>query len=158
MCGNGGEVVLCDECSRSICIGSNTQCLGLPKTQESTLHYKDPAVLFVCPPCHQDGDRKAKEPSPYYVRPTPTCDHNPRTHSFKGFYSRHGCTPEETQTRLPVYGCPAKVRGSAQLLPRSKFLSAGVAISGTFILIRVILARSWSRSLPPSFLTRATHL
>jgi hypothetical protein len=59
---------------------------------------------------------------------TATCDHNPRTHNFKGFYLRHGCTPEKTQTRLPVYGCPAKVRGSAQLLPRSKFLSAGVAI------------------------------
>ena|ERR1700761_3767742 len=59
---------------------------------------------------------------------TATQDHNPCTHSFKGFYVRHGCTPEKTQTRLPVYGCPAKVRGSPQILPRSKFLSAGVAI------------------------------
>lgn len=28
----------------------------------------------------------------------------------------------------PVYGTPAKVRGSARLIPRSKFLSNGVAI------------------------------
>jgi hypothetical protein len=59
---------------------------------------------------------------------TATQDDNPCTHSFKGFYVTHGCTSEKTQTRLPVYECPAEVRGSAQLLPWSKFLSAGVAI------------------------------
>ncbi|KAF8274700.1 hypothetical protein EI94DRAFT_1695829 [Lactarius quietus] len=110
MCGNGGELVMCNKCSRTICIGSDTQCLGLPETQESTLHYKDQAVSFICPPCHQDGDWKAKAHSPYYVHPT--------------------LQPKMTILVLTALraSMSAEVCGSAQLLPWSRFLSAGIAI------------------------------
>lgn len=67
MCGNGGRLMMCNNCSRSICIGRNTECLGLPETSR----YEDDDVFFICPPCHQDVDRKANKPSPYYVRSTP---------------------------------------------------------------------------------------
>jgi hypothetical protein len=60
---------------------------------------------------------------------------------FKGFYFfespraawRPGCNSDEIQTcqwtsGKPIYESPAHVRGSARLLPRSKFQSSGVAI------------------------------
>ncbi len=62
MCGNGDELVMCDKCSRAICVGPDAQCL-----RPVNLEYKNVNVSFMCPPCHQDGDRKTKNPSPYYV-------------------------------------------------------------------------------------------
>lgn len=59
--------------------------------------------------------------------------HNPS----KGFYVFRvpDCTPDKTQmlsqtwtSAKPAYDSPAQVRGSAQLIPRSKFLSTGVTI------------------------------
>ena len=69
MCGNGGKLLMCDgaNCSRAICIGPDAQCLGLPVNERFT----KPDVLFICPPCHQDNDRKEKKPTPYYVHSTP---------------------------------------------------------------------------------------
>lgn len=56
-------------CSRAMCIGpSNGDCLGLP--EEESFERED--VLFMCPPCHQESDRMAKKPSPYYVRLIPS--------------------------------------------------------------------------------------
>ena len=44
------------------------------------------------------------------------------THNaYKGFYTSH-------TNKTPIYEYPAEVRGTAQLIPRSKFLSNGVAI------------------------------
>ena len=57
--------MMCDSagCSRAICIGPDGQCLGLPEEPG----FEDEGVWFICPPCHQQGDRDAKEPTPYYV-------------------------------------------------------------------------------------------
>jgi hypothetical protein len=60
MCGTAG-------CSRAICIGPDSQCLALPVEPG----FEDEDVWFICPACHQDIDRDAKKPSPYYVRPVP---------------------------------------------------------------------------------------
>ena len=53
---------------------SDGECLGLPVKPG----FDRDDVLFMCPPCHQEGDHIAKRPSPYYVRPmplrTPTCE------------------------------------------------------------------------------------
>src|ERR1700761_7676142 len=57
---------------------------------------------------------------------------------YKGFYvvpTPHP-TPDKSQTHMvppgsnlePLYESPAKIRGSTQLIPRSKFLGSGVAI------------------------------
>lgn len=60
-------------------------------------------------------------------------DHNPS----KGFYvfQAPGCTSDKTRmlsqtwtSAEPAYDTTARVRGSAQLIPRSKFLSTGVTI------------------------------
>lgn len=66
MCGNGGSLLMCGgvNCSRMICYGPDAQCLVTP----INTRFEDPDVLFICPPCHQDNDRKAERPSPYYVR------------------------------------------------------------------------------------------
>ena len=73
MCGNGGNLLMCDgaKCSRAICIGPNAQCLGLPVD----LRFEDPDVLFFCPPCHQDNNRKKNTPTPYYVCSTLDTSH-----------------------------------------------------------------------------------
>jgi hypothetical protein len=63
-------------CSRGICFGSNSGCLEEP----NNLRYEDSDVLFVCPPCHQDSDRRAKTYTPYYVRPMPS--HIPTSFDF----------------------------------------------------------------------------
>ncbi|KAH8976756.1 hypothetical protein EDB86DRAFT_2839264 [Lactarius hatsudake] len=106
ICGNGGALMMCNSCSRSICIGSDTQCLDLPATSR----YQDEEVSFICPACHQDRDRKINKPTPYF-----------------GFY-----VSQEHQTKgrdhEPIYQHPAKVRGSAQVIPRSKYQNDGVAI------------------------------
>jgi hypothetical protein len=112
MCGNGGSLLLCGgaKCSCAICYGTNTQCLTLPVD----LHFEDPDVLFICPPCHQDSNCKANKPSPYYV-----CSFA-MTHfmtilsspSYKGFYAVSGPHPslDGTQTHTvpsgskPQYG------------------------------------------------------
>ena len=65
--------------------------------------------------------------------------------SYKGFYVVSGPDPSldgtqihtvpsgshpeyDTQTLEPLYESPAEIRGSAQLIPRSKFLGNGIAI------------------------------
>ncbi|KAH9017859.1 hypothetical protein EDB85DRAFT_2201432 [Lactarius pseudohatsudake] len=100
ICGNGGDLMMCNTCSRSICIGSDTQCLDLPATSR----YQDEDVSFICPACHQDMDRKINKPTPYF-------DHQTK-----------GRDPE------PIYQHPAEIRGSAQVIPRSKYQNDGVAI------------------------------
>ncbi|KAH9016703.1 hypothetical protein EDB85DRAFT_1898010 [Lactarius pseudohatsudake] len=112
LCGNGGDLIFCDKCSRAICIGSGSQCLGLPVTSR----YKDRDILFICPPCHQDGDRKEREPRPYY-----------------GFYvfPGPGAPPvaiDAINILSPAYASPALIRGSAQVIPRSMFSSNGIAV------------------------------
>jgi hypothetical protein len=60
-------------CSRSMCIGTDGQCLVCGNDD-----YVDDKVKFICPPCHQDIDRKgSKEHRPYYVRMMPS--HIPHT-------------------------------------------------------------------------------
>jgi hypothetical protein len=144
MCGNGGVLLMCDvaKCSRSICIGPDAECLDLPVN----LRFEDPDVLFICPPCHQDNDRKARKPSPYFVSSTPppvSAILNSQT--YKGFYVVPGPHPTlvntqthmaspgskheyDTQTLEPLYESPAEIRGSTQLIPRSKFQDNGTAI------------------------------
>jgi len=119
MCGNGGILLLCGSanCSCAICIGHGTECLGLPADSR----YEEDEVLFICPPCHQDNDRKAKKPSPYFV----SLISQPislilNSQICKAFY----VTPDHK----PLYDTPATIRGSAQLVPRSKFLGYGTAI------------------------------
>ncbi|KAH9048596.1 hypothetical protein EDB83DRAFT_2522864 [Lactarius deliciosus] len=106
ICGNGGALMMCNSCSRSICIGSDTQCLDRPATSR----YQDEDVSFICTACHQDRDRKIGKPTPYF-----------------GFY-----VSQDDQTtgrdHEPIYQYPAKVRGSAQVIPRSKYQNDGVAI------------------------------
>lgn len=50
--------------------------------------------------------------------------------SYKGFYVVSGPHPtlDRTQTLEPLYESPVEICGSAQLIPRSKFLGNGVAI------------------------------
>jgi hypothetical protein len=137
MCGNGGHLLLCSNCPRAICIGPNTECLGLPVTS----HFEDDDVSFPCLLCHQNGDRKAN------TVPTMCVWHHdvPRWTilmtilTSKGFYFFQSpqalCAPgfnsDKTQTwtsGTPVFEYPAHIRGSSRLLPRSKFQSSGVAI------------------------------
>jgi hypothetical protein len=47
LCSNGGELLICDKCSRAICLG---QCLAIPGPPTS--RYKDNDKLFICPACH----------------------------------------------------------------------------------------------------------
>ncbi|KAH8976386.1 hypothetical protein EDB86DRAFT_2841066 [Lactarius hatsudake] len=106
LCGNGGDLIFCDNCSRAICIGSGSQCLGLPVTSR----YKDRDILFICPPCHQDGDRKERKPRPYYALVPPQL--RLTLFIFSG----------------PAYESPALIRGSAQVIPRSMFSSNGIVV------------------------------
>jgi hypothetical protein len=121
-----------------MCTGSDAQCLGLPVDSR----FEESDVLFICPPCHQVSDRKAGRPSPYYVRPMPRTRPNMifDVRSDQGFYrdvrekALAGPAPpvanpsDEIRTMEPVYESPAEIRGSTQLIPRSKFLSNGIAI------------------------------
>ena len=119
MCGNGGHLILCSsaKCSRAICIGPGTECLAPPVDS----HFIGPDILFICPPCHQDKDRKAKQPSPYFVSPiSQPVSVILNSQTCKAFY----VTPGDK----PLYDTPAQICGSAQLIPRAKFLGNGAAI------------------------------
>ncbi|KAF8264024.1 hypothetical protein EI94DRAFT_1739344 [Lactarius quietus] len=130
MCGNGGDLVMCDNarCSRAICIGPEAQCLALPINSR----FEDPDVVFICPPCHQDKDRRERKPSPYYgfyhdvVPGTPSIEDQDMT--LTRTVPTGPISGLDIQTLEPLYDAPAEVRGSAQLIPRSKFLGGGVAI------------------------------
>lgn len=124
-------MIICNRCLRAICVGPDAECLGLPVTSR----YQDSDVLYLCPPCHQEGDRKARQPRPYYVRLTlsPQSSYTEPTTPIQGFYAfpELGEPPAEItaiQALKPAYGSPAIIRGSAQLMPRSKFLSSGIAV------------------------------
>ena len=58
------------------------------------------------------------------IRHLDTSDHF-YLQTYKGFYVVPG---PRNQTLKPLYESPAKIRGGAQLIPRSKFLSNGIAI------------------------------
>ena len=74
-------------------------------------------------------------PSPYHVRLTPRRNllNTELTTPIKGFYvfPSPGDPPDEIaaiRALSPAYGSPATIRGSAQLMPRSKFSSNGIAV------------------------------
>ncbi len=58
---------MCDKCLHVICFGPEAQCLNTPTAFSDNAIYERRDVWFICPLCHQDGDHKAKKPSPYYV-------------------------------------------------------------------------------------------
>src|SRR6201996_2673773 len=119
MCGNGGHLILCSsaKCSCTICIGPGTECLAPPVDS----HFIGPDILFICLPCHQDKDHKAKQPSPYFV--SSISQHVSvilNSQTCKAFY----VTPGDK----PLYDTAAQICGSTQLILCAKFLGNGVAI------------------------------
>jgi hypothetical protein len=102
--------------------------LATPVTKE----YEDDNVLFICPPCHleEEGHRGK---IPYYVclKLIATVTVFDLT-TLQGFYhSPHPkCKKDEMSIKnlTAVYASPAKIHGSAQLVPRSRLQGDGVAI------------------------------
>jgi hypothetical protein len=120
-------MICCEKCSRAICLGP---CLEPPPDPR----YGEADVVFMCPVCHQQEDRKKRRVSPYFVRLNSiSLSFTFRElRRFQGFYISpyKGCDMRSMEMQpLPhVYTSPAKILGSAQLVPCSKFLGEGVVI------------------------------